>query len=156
MERDGPTSSQYLGAQAPWASRPTFESWSVTNPWFFLEERKRALGTGRTDPRTIWIGHQESRVDHQLTHARPPRTGSRGPTRTSPLIAHRAPCFVHRGKTWHGLAPLFYRKKRLRDDDHKDDPTFDRTPATRGGSREVGLSRGPNARSQYDGGLIGS
>ena len=52
---------------------------------------------------------------------------------------------------WHDSAPPFYRKKRLRDDDHKDEPTLDRTPTTRGGTREVGLARRPNARSQDDG-----
>ena len=70
VERDGPTSSQYPSARASRAYQPTFESWSVPSPWFFLEERQRALGTGRTDPRTIWIGHQESRVGHQLIQAR--------------------------------------------------------------------------------------
>ena len=147
VEKDGPTSGQYPGAQAPWASRPTFESWSVPSPWFFLIERQRALGTSRTDRRTIWIGRQESGVGHQMTHARPPGMGSWGPTSTSPLTAHRAPCFVHRAKTCHSSAPPFYQKKRLRDNDHKDEPTLDRTPATRGGSRKVGLARRPNARS---------
>ena len=37
------------------ASRPMFESWPVSSPWFFLEERQRALGTGRTDLRTIGL-----------------------------------------------------------------------------------------------------
>ena len=46
---------------------------------FFLEERQQALGTGRTDPRTIWTSRQESRVGHQLTYARPPQMGSYGP-----------------------------------------------------------------------------
>ena len=35
--------------------------------------------------------------------------------------------------------------------DHEDKPTPDRTPATRGGTRKVGLTRRPNARSQNDG-----
>ena len=48
------------------------------------------------------------------------------------------------------------REKRLRDDDHKDEPTLDQTPATRGGSRKVGLARRPNVWSQYDDGPIGS
>ena len=64
VERDGPTSSQYLGAQAPWASWPIFESWLVPSPWFFLKERQRALGTDRMDPITIWIGRSESGVSH--------------------------------------------------------------------------------------------
>ena len=29
--------------------------------------------------------------------------------------------------------PLYFIEKSLRDDDHKDEPTLDRTPATRGG-----------------------
>ena len=49
------------------------------------------------------------------------------------------------------LSPSVLSKKRLRDDDHKDEPTLDRTPATCGGSREVGLARRPNACSQDDG-----
>ena len=36
-------------------------------------------------------------------------------------------------------------------DDHKDEPTLDWTPATRGGLRKVGLARRPNAWSQNDG-----
>ena len=72
VERDGPTSGQYPGARAPRASRPTFESWSVLNPWVFLKKWQQALRTGRTDPRTIWIGRQESGISHQLTDARPP------------------------------------------------------------------------------------
>ena len=48
------------------------------------------------------------------------------------------------------LSPSILSKKRLRDDDHKDELTLDRTPAMRGGSREVGLARRPNARSQYN------
>ena len=35
--------------------------------------------------------------------------------------------------------------------DHKDEPTFSQTPAMRGGSWKVGLTRIPNARSQNDG-----
>ena len=85
MERDRPTSVQYPGARAPWAFRPTFESWLVLSPWFFLKKRQRALRIGQTDPRTIWTDRKESGVGHQLTHAGPPRTGSQGPTRTSPL-----------------------------------------------------------------------
>ena len=50
----------------------------------------------------------------------------------------------------------FIEKKCLRDDDHKDEPTLDQTPTMHGGSREVGLIRRPNARSQYDDGPIGS
>jgi hypothetical protein len=42
---------------------------AVHNSWFFLKERERALGTDRTDPGTIWIGHQEYGVSHQLNHA---------------------------------------------------------------------------------------
>ena len=49
------------------------------------------------------------------------------------------------------LGPSVLSKKCLRDDDHKDEPTLDRTPATHGGSREVGLTRRPNAWSQNDG-----
>ena len=49
------------------------------------------------------------------------------------------------------LSPSVLSKKRLRDDDHKDETTLDWIPATRGGSREVGLARRPNARSQDDG-----
>ena len=45
------------------------------------------------------------------------------------------------------LSPSVLSKKRLRDDDHKDEPTLDRTPATRGGSREVALTRRPNTSS---------
>ena len=52
--------------------------------------------------------------------------------------------------------PLYFIKKRLRDDDHKDELTLDRTPAMYGGSWEVGLTRRPNVWSQYDSGLIGS
>ena len=48
------------------------------------------------------------------------------------------------------LSTSVLSKKHLRDDDHKDEPTLDRTPATRGGSREVGLTRRPNAWSQDD------
>ena len=40
--------------------------------------------------------------------------------------------------------------KHRRGDDHKDKPTLDRTPATRVGSRKVGLARRPNARSWND------
>ena len=54
------------------------------------------------------------------------------------------------------LSPSVESKKCLRDDDHKDEPTLDWTPAMRGGSREVGLARRLNARSQYDDGPIGS
>jgi len=49
------------------------------------------------------------------------------------------------------LSPSILSKKRLRDDDHKDESTLDHTLATCGGSREVGLARRPNARSQDDG-----
>ena len=52
--------------------------------------------------------------------------------------------------------PLHFLKKCLRDDDHKDEPTLNRTPTMCGGSREVGLIRRLNARSQYHGGPIGS
>ena len=45
---------------------------------------------------------------------------------------------------------LSREKKCLNDDDHKDEPTLDQTPATRGGSREVGLVRRPNMWSQND------
>ena len=44
-------------------------------------------------------------------------------------------------------APRFIDKKRLRDDDHKDEPTLDRTLPRTGRSREVGLARRPKARS---------
>ena len=50
--------------------------------------------------------------NNQLTHIGPPRTGSRGPTRTSPLTAHQAPWFVHRGK--HATTqPLCFIEKTL-------------------------------------------
>ena len=49
------------------------------------------------------------------------------------------------------LNPSVLSKKRLRDDDHKDEPTLDQTPTTRGGSREVALARRLNAQSQDDG-----
>ena len=44
----------------------------------------------------------------------------------------------------------FYQKKRLREDNRKDEPILDRTLATGGGSRKVGLARRLNARSQND------
>ena len=49
------------------------------------------------------------------------------------------------------LCPSVLSKKHLRDDDHKDESTLDQTTTTRGGSREVGLTRRPNAWSQDDG-----
>ena len=49
------------------------------DPWVFLEERQSALATGRMDLRTIWIGRQESRVSHQLTHVGPREQEARGP-----------------------------------------------------------------------------
>ena len=39
------------------------------------------------------------------------------------------------------LSPSIFIKKRLREDDHKDELTLDRTPASGGGSRKVGLSK---------------
>ena len=49
------------------------------------------------------------------------------------------------------LSTSVLSKKHLRDDDHKDKPTLDRTPAMHGGSRKVELARRPNAWSQNDG-----
>jgi len=42
------------------------------------------------------------------------------------------------------------KKKCLREDDHKDEPTLDQTSTTGGGSRKVGLTRRPNTRLQND------
>ena len=49
------------------------------DPWFFLEERHIALGTGRTNPRTIWIDRWESRVDHQADPSHIPMNRMPGP-----------------------------------------------------------------------------
>ena len=59
---------------------------------------------------------------------------------------------MNNGPRFHLDMPISELAKRdTRGYDHKDEPTLNRTPATRGGSRKVGLARRPNVQSQNDG-----
>ena len=100
-------------------------------------------------PPTVW---SQSPADPCWT----PVNGNPGPHLDYTVNSSPSTMFRPSRKNMARLSPSVLSKKRLRDDDHKDEPTLDRTPATCGGSREVGLTRRPNTRSQYDGRPIGS
>ena len=77
-----------------------------------------------------------------------PMNGEPRPHSDYPVNSSLSTIFCPSRKNVAWLSPSVLSKKEcLRDDDHKDEPTLDQTPATHGGLREVGLTRRPNVQT---------
>ena len=131
--------------EAPQASQPSFRVLDDARSMVFPRRKTSSPRTGRTNPRTIWTGHQESGVIHQLISNRPPVKGMPGLHSNKHINNSSSAVLRPARKAWHSSAPTRSSKWTREGRRSQDEPTPQLDPCY---TRGLGIAKRPNPRSQ--------